>query len=139
MSRVGKNRRAHNGREWKDMSRLVEIASSGTKEGQIRKAKVWVKHSCGCFQFVLEMNGVQWNADYPKHIGRCDDNETIEGNYCAEPLKRGADLFYQIKGDNDCRKNWVKPVNNLLLKWVRTDWIDVRSIRTNILQTEEIR
>lgn len=73
------------------------------KRGQIRKEKVRVKHSYRCFQFDLEMNGVQWNADYPKHTGRCDDNETIEGNYCAELLRRGADLFNQIKGDNkDC-------------------------------------
>lgn len=38
-------------------------------------------HSCrrfSSFQIVAEMTGRQWNADYPKLIGRCDKNETKE-------------------------------------------------------------
>lgn len=40
-----------------------------------------VNHSCrvfSSFQIVAEMTGRQWNADYPKLIGRCDKNETKE-------------------------------------------------------------
>lgn len=40
-----------------------------------------VNHSCrvfSSFQIVAEMIGRQWNADYPKLIGRCDKNETKE-------------------------------------------------------------